>query len=141
MILQPLSPEHAEKAWPLIEPFINQMAERFPDDWPPDRLRTEMIDAKVVPWVIWEESRKKCFGLGLTEVVVKPSGRKVLNIHAVGHDHKSWVHLIAMLERFGIENGCSKVEVVGREGWKRSLTDYKQEKLALFSKELDYGQA
>lgn len=136
MILQQLAPEHVETAWPLLKTYTDQLSDRFPDDYPRDRILPLMLEGKIVPWVIWDEERKENYGLGLTEIAVKASGRKALNVFAVGRDHRLWVHLLKHLEEHGRQNGCSKVEIVGRVGWERSLGDYKREKLALFSKDL-----
>jgi len=139
MILQRLGPEHVEQAWPLIEPHIQKLAHFFPDDWPVDRVLDQMKDRFVVPWVVWDEKAKECYGVALTEIVVKPSGRKALNIHVAGHDHREWVRLLTELEEYGKSLGADKVEVIGRTGWERSLPDYQKARLALFSKELGHG--
>ena len=136
MILQQLTPDHAETVWPLIESFINQLADRFPDDWPVPVLKDQIANRIVVPWIIWDEEAKETFGLSLTEIHVKPSNRKMLHIHVVGRDPKRWVGLLPELEEYGRQQGADGVEIVGRQGWERSLPDYARERLALFTKEL-----
>ena len=139
MILQQLVPEHAKQAWPLIQPYLESLADRFPEDWPIDVLKQQIAEQYVVVWVIWDETNKRCHGLGLTELQTKPSGRKALHIHAVGENHKDWVHLITELEKYGTEQGADMIEVVGRRGWEKSLTDYSKQQLALFTKDLVNG--
>jgi hypothetical protein len=136
MILHRLSPEQATVAWPLMEPWLKQLADRFPDDWPIETVIEGIQEEHLASFIIWEEKERQCYGLVLTAIMTKASNRKALRIHAVGKDHKSWVSLILDLEEYGRKTGCDLIEVVGRSGWERSLKDYDKERVALLSKEL-----
>lgn len=136
MNVQPLTPELAEQTWFWLEPWANQLADRFPDDWPVEELKGQIKDQVVVPWIIWDSESNECFGLGLTEIRETWSGKSSLKVFATGKEHEKWVGLITVLEDYARKNGCSKVEIFGRVGWKRSLPDYRQEKFALLTKEL-----
>ena len=125
VILVPLPPENIEEAWPLVEPYASQMAERFPDDWPEPEIKRAAVEREITLWLVWEPATKEHFALAATCVARKPSGKRVLVIElCVGRESERWVHLIADLEKFGRDNGCVQVELRGRSGWARRLPEY-----------------
>jgi hypothetical protein len=129
MVVVSLPLDQIEAAWPLIEPDAVQMAERFPDDFPPGEIKKMAQEGRFVLWVVWEETTKEYFGVVATCVARKPSGKKFLIIEAAaGRDHDKWVHLIPTLEDYGRSNGCTRIEFRGRSGWARRLPDYKLER-------------
>lgn len=141
MILQALAPDMADQAWPLIAPWIEQLADRYPDDWPISQTREQIRKGFVVPWLIWDEKAKEPYGTALTELQVKPSGRKFFHVHVAGKEPPKWVFLLQELELYGAQQGAEVSEIIGREGWQRSLPDYRKERLAVFTKELSNGSS
>lgn len=138
MILVPLPPDKIDDAWPLIEGYARQMAERFPDDWPVPEIQRAAAEKEITLWLVWHPTEKQAYALAATCVARKPSGKRLLVIElCVGRDSERWVHLIAQLEEFGRQNGCERVELRGRSGWARRLPDYALMKgEPLLSKEL-----
>lgn len=140
MILQRLSPEHAKQAWPLLEPYVLKLVEAYPDEFVLEQTIQNIADQNLVSWVIWDERAKKCYGVVLTEAGIKPSGRKIMQLHVSGDDIYSWAHLIEDVERHAIENGCAKMEIIGRTALKKVLPeDYRQDRITVFTKELGNG--
>jgi hypothetical protein len=41
-----------------------------------------------------------------------------------GHEMKRWIHLLGELEQHARNLGCRFIELRGRRGWERALTDY-----------------
>lgn len=129
MKLVRLPADGLELAWPLLAPFVEQMAERFPDDWPVRETWRQGIEGILSFWVIWEPEERKAYGVVGTRLGEKVSGKRVLSIEIVGgEDHKRWVHLISDLEDYAKANGCQRVDIRGRGGWARSLDGYRLER-------------
>ena len=126
-----------ELAWPLVAPFVEQMAERFPDDWPVRETWRQGLEGLLGFWVIWEPDEKKAYGVVGTKLGEKPSGKKVLVVEiASGSEHTRWAHLISTLEDYAKANGCQRVEIRGRGGWARTLDGYRLEREPLLTKDL-----
>lgn len=137
MQLVRLPADGLEQAWPLLAPFVEQMAERFPDDWPVRETWRQGLSGELAFWVIWEPDEKQAYGVVGTKLGEKPSGKKVLVVEiATGTEHKRWAHLISTLEDYAKSNGCRRVEIRGRGGWARALDGYRLERDPLLTKEL-----
>lgn len=137
MKLVRLPADGLEHAWPLLAPFVEQMAARFPDDWPVRETWRKGLTGELAFWVIWEPDEKKAYGVCGTRLGEKPSGKKVLVIELVsGAEHTRWTHLISELEDYATANGCQRVEIHGRGGWARSLPGYRFQREPLLTKEL-----
>ena len=67
----------------------------------------------------------------LTEVRTYPQ-KKALHIsYVIGENNQTWMWILAIIESWAKEVGCSMVEAEGREGWKPIVTPlgYKIEKV------------
>lgn len=64
---------------------------------------------------------------------------KVCRIWLAGGDMDELVNvMLPDVEAWAKDNGCTRVEIVGRKGWKRALPEYR-EPYAVLHKELEHG--
>lgn len=137
MQLIPVPPDRIAALWPLIHPFAEQMAERFPDDWPPHELRRRAESGLMLLWLVRPPESETPSGLVGTELHAKPSGRRGLVIaFAAGSDHRRALAVMPELERYGASLGCDFIEIRGRSGWGRHLEDYRVTPGVVLKKEL-----
>lgn len=137
MQLIPVPPDRIAALWPVILPFAEQMAARFPDDWPPAELRRRAEAGLLVLWLIRPPEGGAPNALVGTEIHAKPSGRRALSIaFAAGGDHLRSLAVVPALERYGAAMGCDFVEIRGRAGWGRHLTDYRATPGVILKKDL-----
>lgn len=137
MILVPLPPPQLAVAWPLARPFAEQMARRFPDDWPLPEILRRAAAGTLLLWLAFEPAEGRAHGLVGTEISLKPSGRRVLSVSLAASDAlQRSIHLLAELERHGARHGCHYAEVRGRAGWARLLPDYRATRDVLLRKDL-----
>ena len=74
----------------------------------------------------------------ITEIKSFPM-MKVCRVWLAGGDMTELVDvMLPDVEAWAKENGCARVEIVGRKGWKRALPNYR-EPYAVLHKELDHG--
>lgn len=74
----------------------------------------------------------------VTEIKLFPQ-MKVCRIWLAGGDMDELVNvMLPDVEAWAKENGCARVEIAGRKGWKRALPDYR-EPYAVLQKELSHG--
>lgn len=91
----------------------------------------EIIDGKAQHWR-GEKSEI------VTEIKSFPL-MKVCRIWLAGGDMDELVNvMLPDVEAWAKDNGCARVEIVGRKGWKRALPEYR-EPYAVLHKELEHG--
>ncbi len=124
--------------WPHVVPYAEQMASRFPDDWPVEETARQARDGTLVLWMVWDEDCWEHLGAIGTHIMVKPSGKRVLSISwAAGRQHRKWARLAAdILAEHGRKEACSVIAIEGRGGWLRSLDWYRPQRWSILTKEL-----
>src|SRR5262245_16126988 len=73
-----------------------------------------VIEAVAVTYIMETEWRRYC-------EIAACAGRK----------RENWLHLIKGIEQYARSTGCEATRIVGRQGWKRVLPDYRQTKIVL----------
>ena len=113
-----------ELIWPLAAPLLEKAIKTTRKiDLP--SLRECAIDGSMQIWLVYDHEGKEVLASLATEIVTYTSGLKSARIMLLGGLHiKRWTHLIATIEKWALEWGCSTVEIVGRRGWGRVYTDY-----------------
>ncbi len=136
MILLPV--EDIEQGWPLVLPFAEQMARRFPDDWPPDETLRQARSGLLRLWLALEDGQGFVAAAG-TKIILKPSGKRVCLIRwCAGNDVDAFLPLIRGLEDNARSQGCDLIEIDpgSRAGWARMLPDYRARPSVMLQKEL-----
>lgn len=136
MILQPIPPDRVDEAWPVLRPFAEMMAARWPEDWPADEIRRSAVNGVTVLWAAWSPKDRKVCGIVGTQMGRKAAGRKVLSIVITAGDARECATLVETLEDYGRANGCASVEIHGRAGWLRRLSGYQLERRPILTKVL-----
>lgn len=131
--------DHLRQAWWRLQPFAEQLAERYPDDWPPGEIQRAAIAGGILVWILWDPEANEALGMLGTTVAVKASGRRVCRVRfAAGHDFRRWIGVAReAVEAFAAHNGCSRVEICQpRDGWARALPDYTASHQLALTKEI-----
>lgn len=67
----------------------------------------------------------------VTKVTQDDGGRLCTIVACAGHDWKKFGPLIAGLEAYARAEGCGRIEICGRPGWRRRLPDYRLAKIVI----------
>jgi hypothetical protein len=63
----------------------------------------------------------------VTTRLIKGDGDKVCMITGLGGTGMPrWLHLLEVIEQYARDEGCARVRLEGRMGWRRALSDYHQ---------------
>lgn len=138
MILFPVPRESLSDWWPVVLPFAEIMAKRFPDDWPTEETLRQARDTLAL-WLALEPEERTAYAAAGTKIIRKPSGKTVLVIRwCAGRQVDRWAHLLRGFEDYGRENGCTAIEIEpgSRAGWKRAFPDYRARPSVMLTKEL-----
>jgi hypothetical protein len=86
-------------------------------------VERDVLSAKALLWIAWDQKAARLLAAVATSVVTTPR-HKVLLIRACGgRELHRWKGFIADLEAYGVAEGCVKLRVSGRPGWKMVLPD------------------
>lgn len=110
-------PEHTDRIWPMVAPFISAALARSAGHMRPEDVRQEIADSKRQLWIASEGGplRAVC----VTRIAQYPATRALWvqesggAIEAVQH---FWPHLVA----FAKEWACDTICFMGRRGWAKS---------------------
>ena len=131
--------DHLTTIWAMVAPFAEKIAARFPDEWPVAIIAEAAAAQDLQLWLVWDDTAKKPLGCVGTRIIVKPSGKRILDIAwMAGDERKRWMRLLEILEDYARAEGCAAVSFVGRRGWAPDLPDYRVKRLAAYEKELNH---
>lgn len=111
--------------WHLIEPFLFEHYE-----WTPEKVRAQLESAKAQLWGLIDAN-------GIRGVVITQTNLSIGLIWIAsgkGLDGEA-MQLLADIEAWMKERGCTDVKIEGRRGWGRVLDGY-EEKATIFMKRL-----
>jgi len=139
VILYPVPLEALERWWPIILPFAEQMASRFPDDWPVNETLRQARGDYLKIWVALDPDTRRIWAAAGTKILIKASGKRVLAIRwLAGKQRHRWLHLLQELENYGRFNGCTEIliEPGSRAGWQKVLPGYRERPTIQLTKSL-----
>ncbi len=88
-------------------------------------------------WQLWvvhsERGNIEC--VVLTEIIEFPKEKVLRVTMATGSDRTKWVDRIEVIEGWAKSLDCNRVQISGRPGWERVMTDY-QKTHVLLEKEI-----
>lgn len=109
-----------ERVWPFLEPAVE---------------RTGGAYDKACVWKAIESQKAQLWpgikSAVVTEVISYPTGLKSLTQWLAGGDLDELIKIEKVLEKFARKQGCVRVEIIGRKGWKRALDGYRETGIVL----------
>ena len=139
MRLLSVPPDSIDAWWPLVLPFAEKMAERFPDDWPTFETLRQARSGLLRLWLAHDEGSKSFVAAAGTKLIRKPSGKLVIAIRwCAGNGLGDFLPLIRGIEADGKAQGCTAIEIDpgSRAGWARALPDYRARPSVMLTKAL-----
>jgi hypothetical protein len=113
-------PDMAGDLWPHVRPMVGAAFDRT-DLGRLSDLDTDVLSGRALLWVV---ATDKIEGAGVTRLELTQHS-KVCFILAFGGKGPSQ-ELLSTIEQYAKAEGCDSVRWVGRKGWKRKLSDYKE---------------
>lgn len=116
--------------WPHVEKLIDK-AYKFADEPIPTDLIEQLSRGQRQLWIAWDGRR--VVAAALTRIVQLRSCRacQLTALGGIEGERGRWVHLISLIESFAESEGCARVQIEGRVGWKRVLKRYRHVRTVL----------
>ena len=123
-----VDPARVAAIWPHVAHLIRRaMARggmgRFAD------VARDVLTANAYLWLAIESGA--VLAAAVTQVAQQEGHRVCTIVACGGRDWRRWGALIAGLEDYARAEGCARVEIAGRPGWRRRLPDYRLAKIVM----------
>lgn len=138
MILFPVPRESLSDWWPVVLPFAEIMAKRFPDDWPTEETLRQARETLAL-WLVLEPVERTAYAAAGTTILLKPTGKRVFRVKWVaGRQVRRWAHLVDEFDDVARLNDCTAIEIDpgSRGGWQRFLPGWRARPTLSMTKEL-----
>ena len=122
-------PDLIDSIWPNVEPHLERIGPHSEGELTPEDFRTHLESAEMQLWLAIHD--KVVLAAMITQIIVYPRKRTVRIIAIGGDDMKRWLHYLPLVEDWGFEMGCTYLELWGRKGWKKVLSDWKSSYIVL----------
>lgn len=128
----------AARFWPYAEPYLEDVAARFPGEMDLDKVRAELASGHTQLWVAWDD---RVIGAALTQIIAYPEFSAVRILALGGEDFcERWRDTcVAWFERYAEHHGCNRLEFYGRRGWQRRLPGWEVNRI-MMTRDVDDGR-
>lgn len=116
--------------WPLARGYVEAALAEGPGDMTADDVYRFLQSEHMQLWLLWFNGVR---GAVVTEIAVYPRQKTgVVRLFAAAEGFRSaWLPMLGVIEIWAEEKDCCAVEVIGRAGWQKLLTDYRQTHVVL----------
>ena len=118
-----LLPEDVPYFWHEVVPLLAKVTPHTEGELEPDDFIEPLTHGDMQLWVVVEN--KSVIAALVTQVIPYPQKRVLRLISLAGEDFNKIKDFLEMVEVFAIKCECSSLEMWGRKGWKRLLSDWK----------------
>ena len=118
-----LAPEDVAYVWEEVVPLLARVAPHTEGELEPDDYIEPLTHGDMQLWVVIEN--KHVNAALVTQIVPYPQKKVLRLISLAGEDFQEIKDFLEMVEVFALKNECSALEMWGRKGWKKLLSDWK----------------
>ena len=118
-----LAPEDVAYVWEEVVPLLARVVPHTEGELEPDDYIEPLTHGDMQLWVVIEN--KHVNAALVTQIVPYPQKKVLRLISLAGEDFQEIKDFLEMVEAFALKNECSALEMWGRKGWKKLLSDWK----------------
>ena len=118
-----LEPEDVAYVWEEVVPLLARVAPHTEGEMEPDDYIEPLTHGDMQLWVVVEN--KRINAALVTQIIPYPQKRILRLISLAGDNFQDIKDFLEMVEVFALKNGCTALEMWGRKGWKKLLSDWK----------------
>jgi len=118
-----LAPEDVAYVWEEVVPLLARVVPHTEGELEPDDYIEPLTHGDMQLWVVIEN--KHVNAALVTQIISYPQKRILRLISLAGDNVQEIKDFLEMVEVFALKNGCTALEMWGRKGWKKLLSDWK----------------
>lgn len=124
-----VAPHLIDNIYPMVEKMIDD-GYAVGDEFVPGDLLHKLHDGHACLWIAVEPNGAIVAAM-ISEIILRRSGKALRMTSASGIRMREWKHLCAEIEEYAKREGCVKVFLGGRFGWRRVLDGYRPVRVTL----------
>lgn len=118
--LRGIQPAELDQFWPVAAPLLERGLKHGAGyRWTLPALRRSIAENRHYLWLTWPGAECAV----ITGIEDYPAAKLLQILWVRGRLPENWRAIVASLERWGAELGCTEVETGGRFGWTRKLAE------------------
>jgi hypothetical protein len=118
-----VDPKVVANIWPHAKPILEPAFDETSDSTI-EATEADLMSGMALLWLAWDG--KKLIAAATTAINKTPRHKVCIVTSAGGVNSKLWDQFMPMVEKYAKAEGCERVRIAGREGWKRVLSGYEQ---------------
>ena len=130
-----ISAEDVPYIWDDVGPMLHRIREHSEGELETDDFLDHLINGGMQLWISTDGG--VMHSAMITQIVIYPQKKVLRIISLAGSDFKKLYYFKDMVESFAIKTGCSSLELWGRKGWKRLLSDWESNYI-VYTKDLKH---
>lgn len=116
--------EYIEVVWPKIEGFLKGAADYTYGRFEVSDIKQSLLTTEQQLWVAYDDETEEAFGAVVTQILTYPRMKSLVMHFTGGIELPKWkAPMLALLQEFSRNNGCSVIESYGRDGWEKVFKD------------------
>ncbi len=128
---------HVPDWYEVTHELIAEACARSGGRWTLNDVLKCLLSGRFKLWVAMRD--EEIAGIGISEIIFYPQLRECKVIAATGEDAGAWDHLILEIEEWAMTQGCRKMKLETRPGWKKPMAKYGYELThVILEKDLGY---
>lgn len=136
-ILRQVPPPLLGEIWPRVAERIEAVVQRSGGRWSIPIIAKQLVTGQWQLWVVW--NGEAIAAVIATEIYTEDTGMKLARVlFTTGDGAREWVHLLADIEVWALDQGAVRLEMMARKGWAKHLPEYKMSHV-LLEKDLRHG--
>ena len=132
---QIVQPEDVAYIWEEVAPLLDRVKEHTEGELETDDFLEPLTHGDMQLWISTDGG--VMHSAMITQIVIYPQKKVLRIISLAGSDFKKLYDFKDMVESFAIKTGCSSLELWGRKGWKRLLSDWESNYI-VYTKDLKH---
>ena len=118
--------EQIKMLWPHVVPYLSRAINRY-GEHSLEEIFSSLLSKERQMWV---PGNKKVEGVLITKIINREDEKICFLELCAGRGIES-IRFLHLIEKWAKNAGCTRMELSGREGWKRVLKNYKIKKIIL----------
>lgn len=131
MIIEIVPTPAVSTIWDSVKDLITKTNDDVLND---NDIKGYLLKGDYTLWVAIDEETRKVIAAMTTEFAYYPRDKVCRVVTLAGERMKEWIGNLDMVEDWAKEQGCNYLDMYGRRGWTKVLSDWKEDSVLLRKK-------
>ena len=117
-----VDPKQVDQVWPLVRSLLSEAARHGFSNF--GLIEADVLSGGSLLWLVW--NGESIQAAAVTELIERDGAKECCIALCAGSKMSEWIDAYADIERFARDEECRTIRIIGRKGWERALSGYRQ---------------